>query len=131
MPATYAKPPGSHKSHRAATAARPKLANLHVRRASPREHRWPQSMKPRDRRHPCRRLVSIPNLAGRDAGAPGKGPKARHVIARPVGPGKPFRKIFRGLKGRHHTCAVDVPPLQGGRELFDAVTWGFARRFTP
>ena len=52
------------------------------------------------------------------------GPKVRHVIARPEGPGNPLHKNSRGLKGRPRTRAARVPPLQGGICL-GTITWGF------
>jgi len=53
------------------------------------------------------------------------GPKARHVIARPEGPGNPLHKNSRGLKGRPKTRATRVPPLQGGGICLGTITWGF------
>jgi hypothetical protein len=53
------------------------------------------------------------------------GPKARHVIARPEGPGNGFPNDSQGLKGRHEFGGNHVPPLQGGGILSATFTWGF------
>ena len=51
------------------------------------------------------------------------GLKARHVIARPEGPGSGIARISRGLKGRHNFA--HVPALQAGGESLGTHSRGF------
>ncbi len=69
----------------------------------------------------CRPGVNLPDQGnpGRRACVPkgrhvnGRNWKARHVTARPEGPGYPHHDVHRGLKGRPQRIA-HMPPLQGG-----------------
>ena len=58
---------------------------------------------------------------------PISGPKARHVIARPEGPGNRFQIMPQGLKGRHKIRTTPVPPLQGG----EVCSWTCSRAYSP
>ena len=53
------------------------------------------------------------------------GAKARHVTARPEGPGCRVTKISQGLKGRSNLCAAHAPPLQGGGICLGTLSRGF------
>jgi hypothetical protein len=56
-----------------------------------------------------------------------QGPKARHVIARPKGPGSLRPDNPRGLKGRPDDRTAHVSPLQGGRHF----VWTCSRAYSP
>lgn len=58
------------------------------------------------------------------------GLKARHVTARPEGPGIVPRDFSQGLQGRHNPRATDVPPLPGG-EVCRRVVLGLHPRLSP
>jgi hypothetical protein len=57
------------------------------------------------------------------------GLKARHVTARPEGPGCETTQLSRGLKGRPHDCAARVLPLQGGDICLDTCSLAFSPRY--
>lgn len=88
-----------------------------------------QSRHPRGRtRHAPLSRVARMNLTANPSpqsfwsgGIPGL--KARHVIARPEGPGSGITKISRGLKGRH--TLAPVPALQAGGEFAGTHSRGF------
>ena len=54
-----------------------------------------------------------------------RGPTVRYVKARAAGPGERSPGIIQGLKGHPSTCPAPVPPLQGGGKF----VWTSSRPF--